>query len=543
MSQIKTERLVLRKWELPDAQALAAIVMQPHVQRWLPDWKNFDKRAERWISLVQRHYALCNPMENEQFISWAITFNGGIIGQIGVGPKLDGLEIGYFIGEDHQNSGFATEAVKSVVKYAFEVFGFSRVIATVQPENLASNAVVKKAGFTFAKVINIKDDGQTETLSFNYYEILNPVQEPVIIGVRENPDFIDRAADYFNAKWKIDRKLYHESMTCCIATENPYPRWYLMLNNGRIVGGCGIIEDDFMVSNEFSPWLCGLYVEKEERGKSLGDRLLSHARMEAFSLELKKLYLNTDHIGYYEKYGWCYIGDHDHKCGEKVRVYEADAIQRLEGMADFFDIRADTYDSHMLDDLNLAEFYEAVANCFANHLPQKLLDLGCGTGLELERLFEMSPEMEVTGVDLSENMLKKLGEKYSDKQIKLICGSYFDVAFGNGYDSALSTYSFHHFSEEEKLVLYRKIFDALASDGLFVHGDYTVKTLSRQQELIAANDRLRATNGIADGKFYHFDIPFTAETEIKLLLAAGFTEVKTARAWENTGVFVARKKA
>ena len=541
MSQIKTERLVLRKWEVTDAQVLAKIVMQPHVQRWLPDWQNFDKRAERWISLVRRHYALCNPMENEQFISWAITFDSRIIGQIGIGPKLDGLEIGYFIGEDHQSRGFATEAVKAVVKYAFDVFGFSRVIATVQPENLASNAVVKKAGFSFAEVVDIKDSGQTEFLPFNYYEILNPNEKPVIIGVRENPDFIDRAADYFNAKWKIDRKLYHESMTDCIATEKPYPRWYLMLRDGRTVGCCGIIENDFMVSDEFSPWMCGLYVEKEERGKSLGGRLLNHARMEAFSLGLKKLYLNTDHIGYYEKYGWRYIGDHDHKSGEKARVYEADAIQRLEGMADFFDIRADIYDSHMLDDLNLAEFYEAIAKCFVNHLPQKLLDLGCGTGLELEHLFEMSPELSVTGVDLSSNMLKKLEEKYSDKQITLIHGSYFDADFGKNYDSALSTYSFHHFSEEEKLALYRKIFDALKPGGIFVHGDYTVKTLSRQQELITANDHLRTANGISEGEFYHFDIPFTAETEIKLLKAAGFAHAETVKEWDSTSIFVARK--
>jgi tRNA (cmo5U34)-methyltransferase len=132
---------------------------------------------------------------------------------------------------------------------------------------------------------------------------------------------------------------------------------------------------------------------------------------------------------------------------QKRRIF-----MQLERMDDFFNTRAEIYDSHMLDDLQLEAFYVAIADCFPkeNREPA-LLDLGVGTGLELARLFEQFPGLKVTGIDLSQGMLDILKEKYRDKKINAVCGSYFDIDFGKeSYDFALSTYSLHHFSEEGK---------------------------------------------------------------------------------------------
>jgi SAM-dependent methyltransferase len=244
---------------------------------------------------------------------------------------------------------------------------------------------------------------------------------------------------------------------------------------------------------------------------------------------------------YYEKYDWRYIGDFAHQSGVDARVYEADALCELEEMSEFFNTRADTYDNHMLDDLGLDEFYEAISACF--DAPVKhLLDLGCGTGLELERLYKHFPDMEVTGIDMSAEMMKLLELKYSGKKLRLICGSYFDEDFGGQYDHVLSTYSFHHFNEESKLGLYQKIYAALEPGGMFIFGDYTVSSLERQQELLTANDTKHREQGIAEGEFYHFDTPFTAETEMKLMKAAGFAAVKIIRQWENTTIIIAKKR-
>jgi len=142
-----------------------------------------------------------------------------------------------------------------------------------------------------------------------------------IINIREQPQWLERAADYFSSRWRIDRILYVDSMTDSLVLENPLPRWYLMLRNDEIIGGFGLIENDFMVRTDLRPWLCALYVEPSERGKNFGAELLKHGGKESAKLGFMNVYLNTDHVGYYEKYGWVYIGDFPHQSGEDARVY------------------------------------------------------------------------------------------------------------------------------------------------------------------------------------------------------------------------------
>lgn len=216
----------------------------------------------------------------------------------------------------------------------------------------------------------------------------------------------------------------------------------------------------------------------------------------------------------------------------------------LEKMDEFFDKRAGLYDEHMLGELQLTEFYQAVKNCFPACAEQKSpLDLGCGTGLELAGIYQRVPHLVVTGIDLSAEMLSRLQDKFSDKDLTLLHGSYLDVDFGvNRYDYALSTYSLHHFSEAEKIKLYQRIYASLHDEGFFVEveGDYTCKTKEQQLAYIAENDRLRQENGIADG-LYHYDMPFTADTQMRLLKTAGFQQVTLIRAWDSTSILLAEK--
>lgn len=142
-----------------------------------------------------------------------------------------------------------------------------------------------------------------------------------IINVREYPDYLDRAVNYFSSRWGIDRQIYHDSISDSITTSNSLPRWYLMLDDDRIIGSFGLIENDFMVRKDLKPWLCALYIEESERGKALGSRLLAHGRSEADNLGFDKLYLCTDHINYYEKYGWQFFGMEESEFGGDTRVY------------------------------------------------------------------------------------------------------------------------------------------------------------------------------------------------------------------------------
>ena len=102
----------------------------------------------------------------------------------------------------------------------------------------------------------------------------------------------------------------------------------------------------------------------------------------------------------------------------------------LEKMSDFFEARLDGYDEHMLTNIESAEeFYSFTAKQLPTTENCRILDLGCGTGLELEEYYLLNPTARVTGIDLSQGMLSALKKKFADKEITLICDSYFDVPF------------------------------------------------------------------------------------------------------------------
>ena len=208
----------------------------------------------------------------------------------------------------------------------------------------------------------------------------------------------------------------------------------------------------------------------------------------------------------------------------------------LEKMSDFFEKRLDGYDEHMLNAIESArEFYPYTAGLLPNTDPCRVLDLGCGTGLELEYYFKINPNARVTGIDLSCGMLEALKEKLPNQTITLIQGSYFDVPFGeNSYDAAVSVESLHHFTKEEKLPLYAKLCRALKVGGSFILTDYFARTpeeetLHRENYL-----KLKKEAGITDGDFYHYDTPLTVAHETEALLEGGFASVEVLCNWGAT---------
>ena len=208
----------------------------------------------------------------------------------------------------------------------------------------------------------------------------------------------------------------------------------------------------------------------------------------------------------------------------------------LEKMSDFFEVRLDGYDEHMMSNIESAtEFYPftakmlpAIANCH-------ILDLGCGTGLELEEYFLLCPSAKVTGIDLSQGMLSALGKKFADKDITTIVGSYFDVPLGKDvFDTAVSVESLHHFTKEEKIPLYTKLHAALKENGYFILTDYF--SLSDDEEQMHRQNliALKAEQGICDNEFYHYDTPLTVKHETEALLQAGFSTVEVLNHWGAT---------
>lgn len=213
-----------------------------------------------------------------------------------------------------------------------------------------------------------------------------------------------------------------------------------------------------------------------------------------------------------------------------------------EEMKSFFKKRVDGYDNHMLNNVSgCKEGYKLISEYVPNST-QKLLDLGCGTGLQLEHILQKNPCIQVTGVDLSADMLSKLKEKFTQYQVQTIEGDYFKVPFGEClYETAISFQSLHHFTHDEKKKLYRKLFEALREDGTYLECDYMVEDQEIEDFHFEQLRRIRENQGVHDNEYIHYDTPCTMKNQVRLLREAGFQEVEILWRAENTTLIRAKK--
>lgn len=211
----------------------------------------------------------------------------------------------------------------------------------------------------------------------------------------------------------------------------------------------------------------------------------------------------------------------------------------LESMGGFFDRRVDTYEDHMRP-------WRAYYRWLGELIPpqaETLLDLGCGTGLELDEIFRLRPDLAVTGIDLAPGMLARLREKHSERQLTLIEGDYLTVPLPPcAYDVAVAFETLHHLTPEKKLGLFRRVFAALRPGGCLLEGDYIAESDEMEAYLFEELARRRAHQNVPEDVFVHFDTPLTLEHELALLGQAGFTaEVLGWRGEANTPMIRAVK--
>jgi len=142
-----------------------------------------------------------------------------------------------------------------------------------------------------------------------------------VVSVGDSPELLERAIAYFQRVWasEASRPVYDD----CIRhiTPDGLPQWYLLMDRNDIAGCAGLITNDFISRMDLFPWLCALFVEPQYRGQTLGSLLIQKAKADAKKAGYERLYLCTGHVGYYEKYGFAYIGEGYHPWGESSRIY------------------------------------------------------------------------------------------------------------------------------------------------------------------------------------------------------------------------------
>ena len=141
------------------------------------------------------------------------------------------------------------------------------------------------------------------------------------ISLREAPALVDIAAEWFSDKWGIPKDAYLECMSAYLSGITEYG-WYLCLCEGQIVGGLGVIENDFHDRTDLSPNICAVFTEEKHRNRGIAGSLLNMAVSDLREKGISPVYLLTDHTGFYERYGWefyCFAqGDGE---DQKSRMY------------------------------------------------------------------------------------------------------------------------------------------------------------------------------------------------------------------------------
>lgn len=193
----------------------------------------------------------------------------------------------------------------------------------------------------------------------------------------------------------------------------------------------------------------------------------------------------------------------------------------LEKMNDFFDKRIESYDDHMkgcIEDFD--GFYQQIVSDIDTDRTLNILVLGCGTGAEVSYLLKNTNKFKITCYDLSAEMLKAFEDKFSGLiEMNLKQESYFNIKDADTYDFVIAVMTMHHWTYDEKLEMYQKIFRALKDKGVYIEGDYYVTLEDESRYLKEREEKLE---GVDPNEYYHIDIPFHHTTQRKLLEQVGF---------------------
>ena len=141
------------------------------------------------------------------------------------------------------------------------------------------------------------------------------------ITLREKPELKTAAAEWFHEKWGVPAEAYLACMNDYLAGDTEYG-WYLCMDEDRIIAGLGVIENDFHDRKDLAPNICAVFTEEEFRGRGIAGKLLNLAVEDQRSKGITPVYLVTDHVGFYERYGWeflCMVQGEDET--EMTRMY------------------------------------------------------------------------------------------------------------------------------------------------------------------------------------------------------------------------------
>lgn len=135
-----------------------------------------------------------------------------------------------------------------------------------------------------------------------------------IIRLIDKPEIKQQAAQWFHEKWNVPLQAYIESMNDSLTKRDSVPQWYVAIEGNRIIGGLGVIANDFHARKDLTPNVCAVYIEKDKRCNGIAGALLNYVCADIKEKGIDNLYLVTDRVSFYERYGWeflCMVQDEE----------------------------------------------------------------------------------------------------------------------------------------------------------------------------------------------------------------------------------------
>lgn len=144
-----------------------------------------------------------------------------------------------------------------------------------------------------------------------------------IYDLRDRMDMLEAAVQFFWKQWGSESSFhfYRDCMEWSCKTDSDLPRFYISMDESKIMGSYALLRSDLSSRQDLFPWFACLYVEPEYRGQQLGKMLQDHAISQARDRGYQELHLCTDLVDYYEHNGWKRNGESYSLTGEMTRVY------------------------------------------------------------------------------------------------------------------------------------------------------------------------------------------------------------------------------
>jgi ribosomal-protein-alanine N-acetyltransferase len=146
---IETPCLKLRALVAKDATKVFHMSQEEGMRVWLPSqvYRDEAHAVSVLAALIANYRVPADPKVEPYVLGVQLRSNGELVGHVGLGPWGDAVEVGFAIENAHQRKGIATEAVRAVCRWASDSFSLETILGITAAQNVASQAVLVRAGF------------------------------------------------------------------------------------------------------------------------------------------------------------------------------------------------------------------------------------------------------------------------------------------------------------------------------------------------------------------------------------------------------------